>query len=295
MNKISREVKIGIAFILAIVILYFGISFLKGINIFKPTNSYIVVFDDVTGLTQATPVTLNGLQVGLLYSMELDPNNPKRVIANLNLNKGVKIPKGSEVVVDVSLLGSATIILKLDAESQQMLASTDTIVGKRNKGLLDAGSSLMPQVEKMLPKVDSILVGLQALANNPDITHTLGNVNKITTDLSKSTGQLNQMLANLNKDVPVITNNLAAASQDFAATSAKIKSMDLDATYKSIDSTLKNIEHLSSKLSSNDNSVGLLLNDRQLYDSINSTLNNASLLLKDVRENPQRYINVKVF
>lgn len=295
MNKISREVKIGIAFILAIVILYFGISFLKGINIFKPTNSYIVVFDDVTGLTQATPVTLNGLQVGLLYSMELDSHNPKRVIANLNLNKGVKIPEGSEVMVDVSLLGSATIILKLNADSQHMLASTDTIVGKRNKGLLDAGSSLMPQVEKMLPKVDSILVGLQALANNPDITQSLNNVNKITTDLSKSTGQLNQMLAGLNKDVPVITNNLATASQDFAATSAKIKSMDLDATYKSIDSTLKNIEHLSSKLSSNDNSVGLLLNDRQLYDSINSTLNNASLLLKDVRENPQRYINVKVF
>lgn len=296
MSKISREVKIGIAFILAIIILYFGISFLKGINIFKPTNSYIVVFDDVSGLTQSTPVTLNGLQVGLLYAMELDPNNSQRVVAHLNLNKGVKIPKGSEIVVDVSILGSATILLKIiDSNSEEIVSSTDTIIGTRSKGLLDAGSSLMPQVEKLLPKVDSILVGLQALSNNPDIPQTLTNVNKITADLSKSTGQLNQMLGNLNKDVPVITGNLATASQDFAVASAKIKGMDLDGTYKSIDSTLKNIEQLSTKLHSKDNSVGLLLNDRQLYDSINSTLNNASLLLKDVRENPQKYINVKVF
>jgi phospholipid/cholesterol/gamma-HCH transport system substrate-binding protein len=295
MNKVSREVKIGIAFILAIAILYFGISFLKGINIFKPSNSYIVVFDDVSGLTQATPVTLNGLQVGLLYSMDLDPHNPNRVVANLNLNKGVKIPKGSEIAADISLLGSATINLKLADNTSELYTSTDTIIGKRNKGLMDAGSSMMPKVEQILPKVDSIMVGLQALANNEDLTGSLRNVNHITADLARSTGQLNQLVNSLNKNVPVITDNLASVSQDFAVTSAKIKSMDIDSTYKSIDATLKNIEHLSSKLTSRDNSVGLLLNDRQLYDSINSTLNNASLLLKDVRENPQRYINVKVF
>ncbi len=295
MSKVSREVKIGIAFILAIAILYFGISFLKGINIFKPSNSYIVVFDDVSGLTQATPVTLNGLQVGLLYSMDLDPYNPNRVVANLNLNKGVKIPKGSEIAADISLLGSATINLKLAENMNDLYTSTDTIIGIRNKGLMDAGSSMMPKIEQILPKVDSIMVGLQALANSEDLTGTIGNVNQITADLAKSTGQLNQLVNGLNKNVPVITDNLASVSQDFAVTSAKIKSMDIDSTYKSIDATLKNIEHLSTKLTSRDNSVGLLLNDRQLYDSINSTLNNASLLLKDVRENPQRYINVKVF
>ena len=77
MDKVSKEVKIGIAFVIAIFLLYYGISFLKGINIFKSSNSYIVVFDDVTGLTQATPVTLNGFKVGLVSSMKLDPNDPK--------------------------------------------------------------------------------------------------------------------------------------------------------------------------------------------------------------------------
>lgn len=295
MSKISKEVKIGFAFILAIIILYFGISFLKGVNLFKPTNSYKVVFDDISGLTESTPVTLNGLPIGLVYSMNLNQDNPKQVIAQLNLNKGVKIPKGSKVYLDVSLMGSATVILEPDWNSKEFLDSSDTITGLRKKGLLDTGGSLMPQIETLMPRVDSILIGLQAMANNPALPKTLDNVNEITSELTKSTKQLNQMLASVNKDLPTITNNLSAATSDLAVTTSKIKGMDFQSTYQSIDATLKNIEQLSSKLNSKDNSVGLLLNDRQLYDSLNSTLNNASLLLKDVKENPSKYINVKVF
>lgn len=295
MSKISKEVKIGFTFILAIIILYFGISFLKGVNLFKPTNSYKVVFEDISGLTESTPVTLNGLPIGLVYSMNLNQDNPKQVIAQLNLNKGVKIPKGSKVYLDVSLMGSATVILEPDWNSKEFLDSSDTITGLRKKGLLDAGGSLMPQIETLMPRVDSILIGLQAMANNPALPKTLDNVNEITSELTKSTKQLNQMLASINKDLPAITNNLTAATSDLAVTTSKIKGMDFQSTYQSIDATLKNIEQLSSKLNSKDNSVGLLLNDRQLYDSLNSTLNNASLLLKDVKENPSKYINVKVF
>lgn len=295
MAKVSKEAKIGVAFILAIAILYFGISFLKGINIFKPTNSYVVVFDDVSGLTQSTPVTLNGLQIGLVYSMNLDANNPRQVVAHLNLNKGIKIPKGSKLYLDVSLMGSATVILEPNMKSKEIVTANDTIIGLRKKGLMDAGSDLMPKIGEIMPRIDSILIGLQAMTNNPDLPRTLNNVAEITTELKTSTKQLNQLLTGIQKDVPVITGNLATASRDMVVTTTKIKAMDFNGTYKSVDATLKNIEQLSSKLTSKDNSVGLLLNDRQLYDSLNSTLNNASLLLKDVKENPQRYINVKVF
>lgn len=295
MAKVSKEAKIGVAFILAIVILYFGISFLKGINIFKPTNSYTVVFDDVSGLTQSTPVTLNGLQIGLVYSMNLDENNPKQVITHLNLNKGLKIPKGSKLYLDVSLMGAATVILEPNLSCTDMVTQNDTIIGLRKKGLMDAGGDLMPKVTEMMPKIDSILIGLQNLTNNPDIPRTLNNVSGITAELKTSTKQLNNLLGSVQKDVPVMTSNLASASKDMAVMTSKIKTMDIDETYKSINSTLKNIEQLSLKLNAKDNSVGLLLNDRQLYDSLNSTLNNASLLLKDVKENPQKYINVKVF
>lgn len=295
MDKISKEVKIGIAFIIAIIILYYGISFLKGVNLFKPSNSYMVVFDDIAGLTQSTPVTLNGFRVGLVSSMKLDPENQHRIVVYLNMDKGVKVPKGSKMSLDVSMLGSATILFEANPYTMENYSSSDTIIGIRKKGMMDAADRIVPQVEQIIPKIDSILIGLQTIVNSPALTQSLADINKITGDLAKSTKQLNTMMVALNKDVPAITGNLNTMSSNLAGVSGQFKQMDLASTYKSIDNTVKNIEGLSNKMNSKDSSLGLLLNDRQLYDSINTTISNVSLLLKDVRENPSRYINVKVF
>lgn len=295
MSKISKEVKIGIAFILAMFILYYGISFLKGFNLFKSSNLYMVVFDDVSGLTQSSPVTLNGFQVGLVSSMELNPNNQNQVIAYVNMDKGVKLPKGSKMSLDVSMLGSATILLETNPYTKEYYTTSDTIHGIRKKGMLDAADNIVPKFEALLPKIDSILTGLQTLTNSPALSQSLTDVNQITGNLSKSTKELNQIMQGLNKDLPVISNNLNKMSGDLSGVSNKINQMDIAATFQSIDSTIKNLESLSNKINAKDNSIGLLLNDRHLYDSINNTIGNASSLLKDIKENPSRYINVKVF
>lgn len=295
MSKISKEVKIGMAFVIAIFILYYGISFLKGINLFRPSNSYMVVFDDVAGLTQATPVTLNGYPIGLVSSMELDTKNGNRIITYLDMNKGVQLPKGSKMILDVSMLGSATIIVEESDNKAEFISSSDTIIGVRNKGMLDAAGGMIPQIQNLMPKIDSILTGINVLVNNPALSQSLSDVNQITGDLAKTTKQLNVMMGALNKDVPTITGNLSQASTDFATMSKQFNQIDLASTYKSVDATVKSLENLSAKMNSKEGSIGLLLNDRQLYDSIVNTMSNASLLLKDVKENPSRYINVKVF
>lgn len=295
MGKISKEVKIGMAFVIAIFILYYGISFLKGINLFRPSNSYMVVFDDVAGLTQATPVTLNGYPIGLVSSMKLDTEHGNRIITYLDMNKGVQLPKGSKMILDVSMLGSATIIVEESDNKTEFISSSDTIIGFRNKGMLDAAGGMIPQIQNLMPKIDSILTGINVLVNNPALSQSLSDVNQITGDLAKTTKQLNVMMGALNKDVPTITGNLSQASTDFATMSKQFNQIDLASTYKSVDATVKSLENLSAKMNSKDGSIGLLLNDRQLYDSIVNTMSNASLLLKDVKENPSRYINVKVF
>ncbi|MFT4224034.1 MlaD family protein [Dysgonomonas sp.] len=295
MSKVSKEVKIGIAFVIAMFLLYYGISFLKGFNIFRSSNTYIVVFDNVAGLTQATPVTINGFQVGLVSSMKMDPNNPNRIVTYLNMDKGLNIPKGSKMYLDVSMLGSATIIMETNPYTTEYISNSDTIVGNRKKGMLDAADKMVPQIQGLLPKIDSILTGINTLVNSPVLSQSLSDVNQITTDLAKSTKQLNIMMNSLNKDIPVVTGNLSSMSNDLTGLTKQLNQMDIASTYKAVDSTMKNIQQLSTKISSKDSSLGLLLNDRNLYDSINSTINNASLLLKDIRENPSRYINVKVF
>nr|WP_297166349.1 MlaD family protein [uncultured Dysgonomonas sp.] len=295
-KKFSKEVKIGIAFVVALFILYFGINFLKGINIFKPSNSYTVVFDDVTGLTLSSPVVLNGFQVGLVYSMKLENDTAHKVAVVLNLDKGVRLNKGSKVKLEVSLMGSATVVLEQNPYTDEYYTFDDPIPGVRVAGMMESiGADVLPQVGALVPKIDSILMGLQLLVNNPALVKSLQNVEVITSDLAISSKQLNQMMINLNKNIPVMTNNMTTVSSDLAGVTGQLKSMDLASSYKSIDSTLKNVQDLSSKLNGKDSSLGLLLNDRALYDSLSVTMGNASLLLKDVKENPSRYINVKVF
>ncbi len=292
----SKEVKIGIGFVVALFLLYTGINFLKGINIFKPANSYTVIFDDVTGLTLSTPVILNGYQVGLVYSMELDQDKNDKVAVVLNLDKGVKITKGSKIKLDVSLMGSATVIIDKNPETEELYSSSDRIPGIRQLGMMESMSqTVLPQVGNLIPKIDSILSGVQLLVTNPALTQSLENVTVITSELTAASKQLNQMMAVMNRDIPKLSTNMTAVSSDLAQVSGKFKTLDFQKSYQSIDSTLQNIQTLTNKLNSKDNSVGLLMNDRQLYDSLVSTMGNASLLLKDVKENPSKYINVKVF
>jgi phospholipid/cholesterol/gamma-HCH transport system substrate-binding protein len=297
MKKIfSKEVKIGIAFIAALFILYYGINFLKGINIFKPTNSYIVVFDDVTDLSLSSPVLLNGYKVGLVYSMELINTKDQKIAVTVNLDKGVKIPTDSKVKLDISLMGNASVIIDKNPYTTSYYNSNDTLQGIRIKGLMESMSAtVVPQVTELVPKLDSIMSGLQTIVNHPALTKSLDNIEIITSEMTATTRQLNQMMATLNKDIPTISNNMSVASNDLTAMTGQFKSMDFISTYNSVDSTLKNVQDLTTKLNSKNSSLGLLLNDRQLYDSLNVTIGNASQLLKDVKENPSKYINVKVF
>ena len=151
---------------------------------------------------------------------------------------------------------------------------------------------LLPQVEQMLPKIDSILIGLNAIIYHPALTQSLTNMEKTSAELAKSTQQLNKMLA---KDVPVIMGNLKTTTDNFAVISTEIKDLDLNKTVTSINETLANLQMLTGKLNSTDNSLGLLLNDKSLYDNLNQTSENASKLLLDLRQNPKRYVHFSVF
>jgi len=254
------------------------------------------MFDDVTGLALSSPVLLNGYQVGLVYSMELDEGQNNKVAVVVNLNKGIRIAKDSKVKLDVSLMGSASLIIDQNPLSRDYYSQSDKIPGIRQAGFLESvGSDVLPGVGNLVPKMDSILTAVDMLVRNPHLVQTLANVNQLTSDLTVATKQLNQLMVTLNKDVPQLTGNMTKITGDLTEVTGQVKSMDLKATYNSLNTSMKNVEELTQKLNSKENSLGLLLNDRALYDSLNVTFGNAGSLLKDVKENPSRYINVKVF
>jgi len=190
--------------------------------------------------------------------------------------------------------------MKLNKEVSTYCQVGDTITGISRVSLMDKISlEYMPQIENILPRLDSILAGIQMLINHPALTRSLEQMERTTKQmelttvyLQKSSRQLNELLSN---EVPVILNNLGKTSSDFSVVSENLKGLDLQATLSTVDSAILNIDQMTKQLNNPDSSLGLLMKDRNLYDHLDSTALNASKLLQDIRERPKRYVHFSVF
>lgn len=289
----TKEAKIGLVSIVSLVLLYLGINYLKGINLFKPVNHYMVACSNVKGVTVSSPVFVEGFKVGLVRDIIYDYNAVDKITIEISLEDDMKINKGSYVTIVNSFLGGGELHIHLNKYVSEYMKPGSTIEGRMESDMMQSvQEKILPQVELLLPKIDSILGGLQTLVNHPALAQSLDNIEKTTGSLAQSSRQLNQMLS---KDVPGIMGDLKVITGNFSTVSSNLKDLDLSTTINAVNVTLANLEKTTRKLNSKDNSMGLLLNDRSLYDNLNSTADNASKLLLDLRQNPKRYVHFSVF
>ncbi len=292
-TKFTKEAKIGIVSIVSLALLYIGINYLKGINLFKPVNHYEVVFTNVKGVTISSPVYIDGFKVGLVRDIKYDYDKMDKITVDISLEDEMRINKGSYITIVNSFLGGSELHIHLNKYVNEFLKPGDEIEGRMAEEMMQSvQEKILPSVEAMLPKIDSILGGLQTLINHPALEQSLDHVEKTTANLETSTRQLNRMLAN---DVPEIVSGLKTITANFSDVSSELKTLDLQTTVESINATLASLKVTTEKFNSTDNSIGLLLNDRALYDNLNSTADNASKLLLDLREHPKRYVHFSVF
>ncbi|MCC8096933.1 MAG: MlaD family protein [Tannerellaceae bacterium] len=289
----TKEVKIGVVTIISLALLYFGINYLKGINLFKPVNHYYVTFDNVKDVTVSSPVFIEGFKVGLVRSIAYDYSNSGEIVVEVSLDDDMRINKGSYFTIVKSLLSGGELHIHLNKYTNEYYKSGDMIEGRMADDIMEAVQDrLLPGIEGLIPKIDSILIGLQTVMNHPALTQSLNHIERATNNLEVSSRELNSLL---NKDVPVIVDNLKMITSNFSDMSADLKGLDLHSTVNSINATLANLQLTTDKLNSKDNTIGLLLNDTSLYENLNSTGENASKLLLDFRENPKRYVRFSLF
>lgn len=297
----TKNVIIGLVIIVALGLLFWGIEYLKGANLFKPTNFYKAYFEQVDGLNVSSPVTINGFKVGQVSEISYDYDN-NRILVEMSMDKNLKIPVGTTVSLASGLLGSAELELNLSQNSTYLNVG-DEIKGTVQSGLMDAVSSnVMPQVKVMLPKLDSILTNVNTLTADPSLRTSVARLDGITAELAASSQQLTQLMRQINASVPGVmtnvdgvTSKLNTSAGDLNSVTAQLKAMPLDSTINSINATVANLEQLSKKINSTDSSLGMLLNDRQLYNNANNAVLSLDSLLQDVKANPKRYVTIKVF
>lgn len=319
----NKNFIIALVLVLGLGLLYWGIEFLKGANLFEPANYYITKFENVNGLNVSTPITVNGYQVGLVKELNYDYKT-NMITVKMSLDDELKIPVGSSVQLSSELLGGASLSINL-AKNTAYYKVGDEIPSVTQLGLLDRmGQSIMPEVNQIMPKVNDILGNVNALVANPALNGSVSQFDEIVSKINSSANDLNVLLGHLNElsgglkgSVPEVMsgvmgieknvngtvtdlhNNLNTLTGTLNTKVNEIPTHKLETTINELNNTITELKGLTadlkSKLNDRNSSIGLLLNDRQLYDNANGAVMSLDSLLTDIKANPKRYITIKVF
>lgn len=293
--KLTKEIKIALVAIVGILILYFGINFLKGMNLFSTNNTYFITFDDIQGLGASTPIYADGYKVGTVDGLEYDYKENGPIKVKVNIIKDLRIPQGSKAEIVKDLMGNLQVNLLLANNPRERVEPGGIIPGAVNGGMMDKAASLVPVVEKMLPKLDSILTSVNALLADPALAASLHNVETITSNLTVSTRELNTLMAGLNKQVPGMIGKANGVLDNTNRLTANLASLDVQGTLNKVNQTLESAHQFTEKLNCNQGSLGLLMNDTKLYDNLTSTMGHADSLVIDLKAHPKRYVHFSVF
>ena len=305
MKRLPKTFVIGLCVIIALLVLVFGINFLKGVNLFKAANYYYASYTNVAGLNLSAPVTINGYKVGLVRDIQYAYDNPGHIKVELSLDKELHLTRGTKAMLVTDMLGTASIELVMGRDPQ-MLEVGSELIGQTSSGLMDnVSQDLLPGITAMIPKIDSLLVALTEVASNPAIGTSLDHLNATLVNLESASGQLNGLMRSMPGsvsdagvtmgNVKSMSSNLNVISNDLTSVSNTLKGMPLDATMNNVLEASRSLNEVLANLNNPNSSMGLLLNDRQLYQNLSNASASLDSLLIDVKKNPKRYISLKLF
>lgn len=312
--KISNETKVGVMAVVGIVLLIVGFNFLKGHGIFKKEKHIYAVYNDVQGLVKSNPVVINGLQIGRIENLD-GGKDMKKIVVTVSLTKDVNIPNNSLAVINPNLLGSPTMEIQLGTSSTY-LKNGDTLLTSLSGGAFDEAMKLINpvlyEVRNAVKSLDSVLTTITTVFDvrtKDNIQSILNNLNLATASFvvtAKSTQKLldyqNGALAQSLNNVNTFTSNLNKNNSKLDSIvdytnrfSKNISEINLQKSLDSLNVAINNFKTGSEKINSKDGSIGLLLNDKTLYNNLKSTTEKINILLDDIRVHPRRYVNISIF
>lgn len=295
MKFFSKEAKIALVAVLGLVILFFGMKFLKGLSLWESSSRYYIAFKDISGLASSSPIYADGYKVGVVKGVNYDYNRTGDILVEADISPELRIPGGSSAEIVSDMLGNVKVNLLLSNNTRERVEPGQTIQGGINDGALGKLSGMIPYVMSILPKLDSIAASLNVLLADPAIAQSLHNVQAITSDLTVTTRQLNTLVAGLNKNVPGMINSASSVLDNTNRLTANLAQVDVAGTMAKVDATLDNVQQFTSQLNSAEGSLGLLLHDPALYDNLNGTMRSADSLLIDLKAHPKRYVHFSLF
>lgn len=295
MRNHIQEIKIALVAVAGLVALFFGMKFLKGSNLLSSSDTYYFVFNDISGLTESSPIFAAGYQVGRIKKIYFDYSHAEEIKVLAEVDRKMKIPVGSTASISSDVLGNIKVTLNIAPHRGQYVQPGGVISGSIDTGTVGKMTEMVPTIKQILPKLDSVMFHLNALLADPALAHSIHNIDEITNNLSTSSKQLHILLTNVNREVPGIvskTNLVLANTEQFTDNLRKI---DVASTMTKVDEAMADVQEFTSKMNNNSGTFGLLLKDPTLYYNLNQTMKNIDSLAVNLRQQPKRYVHFSLF
>ncbi len=307
--KISHEVKVGAVALITIIAFILMFEFLKGTALFTSTDTYHIVYDNIAGLTESNPVEINGYQAGVVQDVKLINDGSGRILVSLSVDKHFNIPRDTEAeITTATLIAGMKIILRM-GDSNEMCHNHDTLSGYVAASILDRLSSTITPLEgnitNMIVSLDSVISALNDVFTpgmTADIRSTMANVSSVTSSLKEVSNSSKDELITAIEDLQAFTSMLSANSATLDSTlknisgiSDAVAAADLGATLGSLKSSLTNLEGIVKGISQGEGTVGKFIANDSLYTNLSNTLYNLDMLLRDMKENPKKYVHFSLF
>jgi phospholipid/cholesterol/gamma-HCH transport system substrate-binding protein len=314
--KIKTEYKVGIIGVITIAILYFGIIFLKGKDLFNVETSYYAVFDDVSGLYKSNYIYLNGMKVGYIKDIKSIDEKASKFIVWIAVDSEIEIPKDSKIMIFSSdLLGSKALKIKMGI-SNETFHRRDTIESAIENGMIDQlADNITPIVVKLnsvMTNVDTLIVGVNAILDKQaqnDIKQSLENIKSITQNLENVSIKLDGLIDTEKVKIQAIIDNaesitsnfrqnnekLTNAINNFSNISDTIAKANLGETIIEANKSLNSLSKIIKSIENGEGSAGLLIRDDKLYKNLETSTKKLDALIEDIKQHPKRYLKISVF
>ncbi|MBD5203260.1 MAG: MCE family protein [Bacteroidales bacterium] len=297
-NIFKKEFIIGLSVIVAIAILFFGIEYLKGVNLFKPANFYYASYENVAGLEVSAPITVDGFKVGQVREINFNYEKPGKIQVLLALDKNLRLPENSVASISSTLMSGSYIEIKLGDAKKMLEVGSELSTAAQSDLMASLSNDIMPTVNTILPRIDSLLLNLNLLVSDPALTASIRRLDGITDNVLLMTGGLNK---SLNSQVPYIlgrtgkvAGNLDSITCNLMQLSADLKALPLQGTMDNVNRITENLTDFSARLNNSNSTLGKLTEDPELYNRLNRVAADVDSLIVDIKKNPKRYISIKL-
>ena len=300
--KIPREVKTGLLAIFAILLLIYGYSFLKGSDLFSNERTFYVSYNNVAGLAISAPVTINGYAIGQVKNIDFE-NKKGSLLVTFKLNKDFEFSKNSIVrIYSTSVIGGNALAIIPTIDKNNIAKSGDTLQGEIEKGMLESLSNSIKPLEdkiyKTLSGLDTLLYNFNSVLNDVtknNLKDAIASLNKTMKSFEGVSSDLNSLLIENKPKLDSTFSYLKTTTSNLASFSDSLAQVDIKAMASNLESTLESFDAVMKKIDQGEGSIGKLLNDEKLYDNLEAASKELEELLRDLKENPKRYLHISVF